>query len=152
MDGYHLPKGRLTDEELKRRGAPHTFDSESFRRDLVSLRRNRMGSFPSFHHEKKDPIPNDIKVERDRSPVIVEGNYLLLQAWGLADLFDFKIFLDCDIDLAMERVRNRLFDYEIVPTREAAAHQVETNDRLNARLVIEDGAETRADVTIGNRV
>ena len=31
--------------------------------------------------------------------VIVEGLYLLLGAWHLSPLFDFTVFLDCDLEL-----------------------------------------------------
>jgi pantothenate kinase len=150
MDGYHLPQCALTSDELKRRGAPHTFDLEKFREDLVHLRENRTGSFPSFDHEKKDPRPNAIQIEYHYSPVIVEGNYLLLRAWGLEDLFDFKIFLDCNIDLAMDRVRERLVDCRITASREEATRQVESNDRLNAMLIVNDETARRANLILQN--
>ncbi len=148
MDGYHLPRSVLTPEAMKRRGAPHTFDSAKLREDLKSLRQNHTGSFPAFHHVVKDPEPNAIHIARDCPLVIVEGNYLLLQAWDLADLFDFSIFLDCDIDKAMDRVRRRLFTCGITSTLAEATAHVQSNDLLNARLILEDGAKERVDLTV----
>jgi pantothenate kinase len=148
MDGYHLPKSSLSLDQMKRRGAPYTFDPRKLRNDLVKLRATHVGCFPNFDHAAQDPHPDAIAINRHNSPIIVEGNYLLLQAWGLEDLFDFKIFLDCDINLAMDRVRKRLVDCEITSSPEEAAQQVESNDRLNAQLVIDDGAMTRADMLL----
>jgi pantothenate kinase len=148
MDGYHLPRSELSPEQMKRRGAPHTFASATLREDLKRLQKNRIGTFPSFDHAVKDPRPNAIQVGHDCSLVIVEGNYLLLQAWELVDLFDFKIFLDCDIRDAMNRVRQRLVACGITSTYAEATVQVQSNDFLNARRIIEDGCESRADLTV----
>ncbi|MBL8889969.1 MAG: hypothetical protein JNL67_08320 [Planctomycetaceae bacterium] len=152
MDGYHVPREQLSDADLKRRGAPHTFDFAQFKADLENLRRFRTGRFPAFDHAKKDPEPNAIHVTPENAPILVEGNYLLLQAWGLAELFDFKIFLDCDISRAMARVETRLFECGIVPTRAAAIQQVATNDRLNADLILQDGTPSRVDMILRQEV
>jgi pantothenate kinase len=148
MDGYHVPRARLSDADMKRRGAPHTFDFRQLKADLHDLRQKRAGSFPAFDHAKKDPEPNAIHVTRDNSPILVEGNYLLLQAWGLADLFDFKIFIDCEPQRAMDRVQNRLVECRIVATREEAIQQVQTNDLLNADLILHDGTSSRVDLIL----
>jgi len=50
--------------------------------------------------------------------------------------------------LPMDRVRNRLVACGITSTLFHAAQQVESNDLLNARLIIEDGAEERANLTL----
>lgn len=148
MDGYHLPRRMLKLDEMKRRGAPHTFDLFKLRNDLTNLRRNRTGSFPAFDHATKDPEPEAIRVTCDISTIIVEGNYLLLKAWKLEELFDFKIFLDCDIQIAMDRVQERLVECKIVSTRDEAARQVHANDFLNANLVLNDGAKAQADLVL----
>ena len=148
MDGYHWPRCQLTPEELKRRGAPHTFDSAKLRADLAALRHNHCGSFPAFDHSVKDPEPNAIHVGSDCSRVIVEGNYLLLKEWNLEELFDFTIFLDCDLEHAMDRVRQRLFSCGITPSPEEAAAQVQYNDLINAHLILDDGAKDRAQLLL----
>jgi pantothenate kinase len=148
MDGYHIPRSRLSPADMKRRGAPHTFDAGLFRDDLKALRKNRKGSFPAFDHAVKDPEPDAIRVESEASMVFVEGNYLLLSDWGLADIFDFIIFVDCDVDVAMERIVQRLYECGICATLEEAAAQVKTNDLLNAQLILDDGTAARADVCV----
>ncbi len=148
MDGYHLPRRMLTLDQMKRRGAPHTFDLYKMRNDLTNLCRSRTGSFPAFDHATKDPEAEAIRVTSDISTIIVEGNYLLLKAWELAELFDFKIFLDCDIQLAMNRVQDRLVECKIVTTRDEAVRQVHANDYLNANLILNDGAREQADLVL----
>lgn len=148
MDGYHLPQRLLSDEAMKRRGAPYTFDSAKLREDLVSLRNNHTGRFPTFVHAKKDPELDAIHVVSNNSPIIVEGIYLLLKAWDLEALFDFTIFIDCDIDRAMDRVRHRLYHDEIVPTFEEATERVRTNDFVNANLILADGTKERVDLVL----
>src|SRR3954464_5434330 len=87
MDGYHLPRAALTADGLARRGAPDTFDPETFRGDLIRLREAGRGVFPAFDHAAQDPEPGSIVVPPGAPLVIVEGLYLLLRAWRLADLF-----------------------------------------------------------------
>ncbi len=148
MDGYHVPRSELSPADMRRRGAPHTFDERQLRADLQALRRNHAGSFPAFDHAKKDPEPHAIHVTRDHAPILIEGNYLLLRSWGLEDLFDFKIFVACDIQLAMARVQSRLVDCRIVPSVEAAIQHVQTNDLLNAHLILQDNTRTRVDLIV----
>jgi pantothenate kinase len=148
MDGYHLCRSQLSAGEMKRRGAPHTFDSDKLRKDLINLRQTRTGSFPAFDHAKKDPEPDAIQVGPADRPIIVEGNYLLLSTWGLQDLFDLQIFIECDIHRAMDRVRDRLVQCKITETAEEAAQQVRSNDLANAYLILTDGAKARADLVL----
>ena len=151
MDGYHIPLCDLKPEDIKRRGAPHTFNHVQFRTDLINLRKNRKGSFPGFDHSVKDPEPDAIEVTADCPIVFVEGNYLLLNSWNLVDQFDFTVFLDCDLELAMQRVENRLVQCGIVSSREAAKEQVSSNDRMNAGLILEDGGLLKADLVLEQR-
>ena len=46
MDGYHLPRRLLDAVGLRRRGAPHTFDPERLRADLLRLKATGAGVFP----------------------------------------------------------------------------------------------------------
>ena len=57
MDGYHLPRSQLDAEGLRRRGAPHTFDTSAFRADIARLRQLRSGSFPRSIMRKKTRGP-----------------------------------------------------------------------------------------------
>lgn len=148
MDGYHLPRAVLSDDGLARRGAPDTFDPEAFRNDLTRLRELRQGVFPAFDHAAKDPKPGAVIVPRGTPLVIVEGLYLLLSAWRIADLFDYAIFLDCDLEVALERVAARHLACGLVATETEARERANTNDRRNALKILEDGCASRADLII----
>lgn len=146
MDGYHIPRAQLDAEGLRRRGARWTFDAAAFRADLASLRTTRRGVFPAFDHAEQDPRPGAIRVEADATLVIVEGLYVLTCEWALESLFDLRVFIDCDLDTALERVAARHLDCGLAPTLEAARDRAQSNDRLNALDVLADGCRERADL------
>ena len=148
MDGYHIPRDRLSAEELRRRGAPHTFDHAALGADLEQLRSARTGSFPDFDHATTDPEPDAIEILPETTLVLVEGNYLLLQDWELTSYFDFTVFLDCEPDEAMRRVALRHVQSGIATTAEQARRKVEGNDWLNARLILAEGSRDRADLVV----
>lgn len=148
MDGYHLPRSALTADGLARRGAPDTFDPDVLRADLAKLRAVGRGEFPAFDHAVKDPQPGAIAVPPDAPLVIVEGLYLLLHSWQMADLFDFAAFLDCDIETALGRVAARHLACGLATTRAEARHRADTNDRRNAQIVLDDDGRGRADLVV----
>ncbi len=148
MDGYHLPRCQLDAEGMRRRGAQHTFDAASFRSDLTRLKQTRAGSFPAFDHAVKDPQPGAIRVTSSVPLVIVEGIYVLMRDWQLEDLFDLRIFLDCDLDVAVERLTLRHVASGISNTEEEARPRAMTNDRLNSLEILADGCRERADLVL----
>ncbi len=148
MDGYHLPRSRLDEEGMRRRGARHTFDASTFRFDLENLKRQREGSFPAFDHAKKDPEPNTIHVSAETAIVIVEGLYLLMPEWNLEKLFDLTIYIDCDLETAMRRVVNRHLQCGLADNLQQARDRVESNDRLNALDVMNGRCDEQADVVL----
>jgi pantothenate kinase len=148
MDGYHLPRRMLDADALRRRGAPDTFDAVRFREDLLKLRKSRVGVFPAFDHAEQDPRPGAITVEAAHSPVLVEGLYLLLREWRCSELFDLRVFVDCPLDIALQRVASRHRTAGICNTETEARHRAETNDRRNAMAILEDGCRERADVIL----
>ncbi len=148
MDGYHLPRAALTADGLARRGAPDTFDPDALRADLLSLREDGRGAFSAFDHATKDPQPGAVVVLPGVPLVIVEGLYLLLRSWRLADLFDVSVFLDCDLETALDRVAARHLACGLAATPGDARHRADTNDRRNARTVLDDGGCERADLVV----
>ena len=68
-------------EEAKlRRGAHWTFDAHAF---LSAIHRLRLNSddtihLPSYDHNIRDPVQNDIHVNKHSQIIIIEGNYLLI--------------------------------------------------------------------------
>ncbi|QEH34852.1 Pantothenate kinase [Aquisphaera giovannonii] len=148
MDGYHLPRSALTADGLARRGAPDTFDPDALRADLARLKAHGDGLFPAFDHAVKDPEPDAIVVPASSPLVIVEGLYLLLRSWRMADLFDFTVVLDCDLETAVDRVAARHLAVGLEDTPEAAYRRADTNDRRNAGVVLADDCASRADLVV----
>lgn len=157
MDGFHLSRAaldKLPDPKLAhvRRGAPYTFNVSRFvdfaRRlrtwaDEVPLASpsSATGSTtnilaaPSFDHEVKDPIENSIFITPETSIIVIEGNYLLLNEPGwrdLADLVDYRVFVDLNLEEARERVAKRHVQAGIEKTLEDGFRRVDSNDYLNA--------------------
>lgn len=148
MDGYHIPRCRLDAEGLRRRGARHTFDADVFRSDLAALRRTRRGVFPDFDHAEKDPRAGAIRITPAAPLIIVEGLYVLMRDWHAEELFDLRVFLDCDPDLALARLVARHVEAGLSATHGEARCRVETNDRLNAEAILADGCRERAHVIL----
>jgi len=148
MDGYHLPRNRLDAEGMRRRGALHTFDGDAFHADMLSLRRNHRGSFPGFDHAEKDPRPDAVCVTPEVPLVIVEGIYVLMQAWRSELLFDLRVFLDCSLDEAVERLTIRHVQTGLASTLEEGRHRAVMNDRVNAEVILHDGCRERADLIL----
>lgn len=148
MDGYHLPRSKLDAEGMRRRGALHTFDADAFRADMQALRRTRSGTFPEFDHAEKDPRPDAIRVTADTPLVIVEGIYVLMQAWQIEPLLDLRVFLDCELDTAVDRLTIRHVACGLAQTPEEGRHRAITNDRVNALDILADGCRERADLIL----
>lgn len=105
---YRRELDQFPDPELahRRRGAPFTFDLAKFRACVDVVRNTGVGSAPSFDHSVGDPSEDTYRFDASIDIVIAEGNYLSLDDDGWRDLralFDVAVFLDCDIDVAMER-------------------------------------------------
>ena len=148
MDGYHLPRRLLNAEGMSRRGAPHTFDPARLRADLLRLKTTGAGEFPAFDHAEGDPREAAIRIEAGARPIFVEGLYLLLHDWRLETFFGLRVFLDCPLDIAMRRVAARHLACGLAPDAAAAQARAESNDRLNAELILADGCRERADLLI----
>ncbi|KAJ5466229.1 hypothetical protein N7530_010016 [Penicillium desertorum] len=160
MDGFHLPRAvldRLPDRKqaYARRGAPWTFDVAGFTEYVRSLRTWADGNSaeilyaPSFDHKQKDPVANSIALAPETSIVIVEGNYLLFDEprWrDVAPLFDYRLFVDADLEAARERVAKRHVQAGIEPNIESGFRRVDENDYLNAQAIYEK--RLKADLVI----
>eukprot|EP00882_Tetradesmus_deserticola_P021737 GHRQ01023534.1.p1 GENE.GHRQ01023534.1~~GHRQ01023534.1.p1 ORF type:complete len:306 (+),score=75.56 GHRQ01023534.1:124-1041(+) len=142
MDGFHLYKKQLDampdpQEAYARRGAHWTFDSAAFVAAIQRLKQHGAASLPSFDHGVGDPIEDDIQIDAaQHAVVLVEGNYLFLELepWmQLRKLFDDAWFVDCPVDLAMQRVFERQVAIGLAP--EVSLERIEGNDRPNALQV-----------------
>jgi pantothenate kinase len=124
-------------EAYARRGAHWTFDGTAFVAAIRRLKQQGAASLPSFDHGVGDPIEDDIQIDAARHAVVlVEGNYLFLEQepWvQLRQLFDDAWFVDCPIDVAMQRVFDR--QVAIGLAAEVSLGRIAGNDRPNAVLV-----------------
>ncbi|KAI8892081.1 P-loop containing nucleoside triphosphate hydrolase protein [Globomyces pollinis-pini] len=147
MDGYHYPKSVLDGfsdpvEAHKRRGSPMTFDSRGFVDTVTTLVKEPSVTLniPGWSHEYGDPIPNAATITPDVKVIIVEGLYLFLDEapWNeIPPLLTFNAWIDLPIETAMERLTQRHIDTGLAETVEEAQQRIETNDIINARLVLD---------------
>ncbi|EHK16324.1 uncharacterized protein TRIVIDRAFT_39393 [Trichoderma virens Gv29-8] len=145
MDGFHLSRTTLdrmpnSTEAHARRGASWTFDAAGVVSLVEELSESRFGApkktivAPSFDHAIKDPIKGGITLGQEVQFVILEGNYLLLDAepWHrIRELVDETWFVDVDPALAIERITKRHIQSGIELSLEGALKRVKGNDLLN---------------------
>lgn len=151
VDGFHYTRKHLDnlsnrEEAYLRRGAPWTFDVDGIVK-LVKLLKDsaavpvsarKLITAPSFDHALKDPVDDDIQIEPGTSIIIVEGNYLLLDAatWReISELVDLKIFVDVEADCARNRVAKRHVAAGIEDTYGKALARFDGNDAVNGDLI-----------------
>lgn len=137
MDGYHFDDLLLVARGWRsRKGAPHTFDVGGFAAMLERLRANAEAEIavPVFDREIEIARNAARVIPQDVRHVIVEGNYLFLDAPGWRDLrdqFDISVFLDVPVSVLRERLMARWAHF---PVEERAA-KLDGNDLPNAELV-----------------
>ena len=144
MDGYHLPRSQLDAEAMRRRGSPWTFDAEGVVRLVEQLKMSTYRSMPdilapSFDHAVKDPVPDDITIDRRANVILLEGNYLLLKddPWcKIADLVDEAWLVTCDERVAKERLARRHLAAGIVDTLQQGFERVDSNDGPNGDYLL----------------
>jgi len=141
FDGFHKFQKDLNEEELKFRGRIDTFDLKYFKKKLFELIEEGNSKeilFPSFQHELKDRLENDIKIHPNHNIIIIEGLYLFVNQLNVDKSFDIKIFLESETQIAMERVAIRNYNAGISNTLEESIKRVNFNDRINAEFVLEN--------------
>ena len=148
MDGYHLPRSALDAEGMRRRGALFTFNGATFRHDMEQLHHTRAGVFPEFDHSEKDPRPGAIQITPEIPLVFVEGIYVLMQDWQVEPLFDLRVFIDCDLDAATDRLAVRHVATGLAATRAEGRQRALDNDRINSLAILADGCRERADLVL----
>ena len=118
IDGFHFPNRILKSRRIQRdgrehalhdfKGSPKSYDLAGLLGKLAALRRGDAVRWPLYDRNIHDPVVDAIEV---REPLlIIEGNYVLLDAPGwreLRGLADFGVFLELDLVLARNRLRQR---------------------------------------------
>ncbi|KAK8147257.1 hypothetical protein G3M48_001878 [Beauveria asiatica] len=149
MDGFHYPRSYLSaqaDAALyhTRRGASFTFDAAKFLGVIRKLRNASLENeikVPSFDHAVKDPIEDDIIIASTQRIVIVEGNYVALNAdiWrDAAALFDELWFVEVDFDRARERLAPRHVKAGIVASLQDGYKRADENDLINGKEIVDN--------------
>eukprot|EP00439_Symbiodinium_sp_Y106_P071548 s1087_g12.t2 len=144
MDGYHTKLSDLQSrpdaaDAVYRRGAPDTFEVSSLREALQRVKTGESSvKFPAFDHARGDPVEDAVCFDRlVHRIVLVEGLYLLHRKDGwqeVSDLFDFKVYLDADLEECIGRVKER---NKVIPgyTAQEIDKRCEEVDRRNAEVV-----------------
>lgn len=138
MDGFHLDNDLLDDLNLRhRKGAPETYDVDSFSRLLRRLKISDQSiHYPTFDRALDKVVAESSAVYPEDQVILVEGNYLLFneQPWSqLEPLFDYTIFLNTPFDVLQSRLIQRWLDHDHTP--EEAQARALSNDIPNARRV-----------------
>ncbi|MEL6891390.1 MAG: nucleoside/nucleotide kinase family protein [Actinomycetota bacterium] len=138
MDGFHLPNAAL--DRLGRRhrkGAPDTFDALRFTERVERLASGAGDvEWPTFDRRQDEPIECGVTVPADANPVIVEGNYLLLddEPWvRIRPLLDDIAYLDLDAPTRTDRLVARHVAFGRTPTD--AARFVRESDEMNTASI-----------------
>ncbi len=148
MDGFHYDNAVLDARGLReRKGAPETFDADGFLNLMRRLRAGGPVAIPAFDRAADLARAGAEVIGPDERLLIVEGNYLLLDApvWReLRPLFDLTVFLEVPEAELERRLVKRWLDHGLAP--EAARLRAMGNDIPNARTVLAQSA--RADLTL----
>lgn len=138
MDGFHRDNDWLDERGLRHvKGAPETFDTESFCALLKRLKTARDDvPAPTFDRDADATVPGGASVPGSAKYLIVEGNYLLLTRPGWRDLyplFDLSIRIDLPEAVLRQRLNQRWKDQglDLAEIR----RRVEENDLPNGRTI-----------------
>lgn len=151
MDGFHLDNEELDARGLRHvKGAPQTFDVAGFAALVRTIRANRgTVCYPLFDRASDKTLPDAGSLDGATPVVVFEGNYLMLQAPGwadLADLFDVTVMLSVPLEDLRARLIERWLAHGLSPADAQA--RAESNDIANAQLVIANSS--RAQLTLGS--
>ena len=150
MDGFHLDNSILAERNLiDFKGAPSTFDVRGFTKLISRLSTEPEIIFPKFDRDKDISIAGAGIVSADCDVVMVEGNYLLLDAplWrDLCKYWDFSVFLDVEPSIIRKRLLQRWLDQRL--SLDQAKKRLENNDLVDLEIVVRNS--TIADLTFIN--
>lgn len=146
MDGFHLDDRLLSARGLlPRKGAVETFDAEGFATliDRLSSAEHDV-IYPIFDRDREIAIAGAGVVEPQHRIVIVEGNYLLLDArpWNQIH-YDLTIRLDVPMDELTRRLTGR---WQKLGKADEAVQAHLQNDLANAQVVIDQSSD--ADIVV----
>lgn len=137
MDGFHLDNAELAARDLLSvKGAPETFDRAGFELLIDRVRDGAMRHFPTFDRDSDSVVPRGGTVPDGTSLFLFEGNYLLFDEPGWADIaqkWDASIWLQVSEQVLSQRLTRRWLDQGL--SRAEATARAEMNDIANARRI-----------------
>ncbi|KAI8810310.1 P-loop containing nucleoside triphosphate hydrolase protein [Cladochytrium replicatum] len=146
MDGFHYPRAALDrfldpEEAHRRRGAPFTFDSQGLVKVIEMLKRVPLEKVtaPSFDHQLKDPVEDDIVILPSHRVVLLEGLYVQLHEGDWAAVSKYateRWWIEVDLEVAADRTARRHVTAGLASTYEMAMERVRGNDLVNGQYVI----------------
>ncbi len=150
MDGFHRPHAELVAEgSVEEKGAPQTFDAAGFVDALTRLKSaTEAVALPSYSRETEDVVADAITIPQNVPILVVEGNYLLLDApeWQpVRALLDYAAFVDVPREKVRARLMKRHAEHGLFSEERNRRH-IETVDLVNFDLVQKSGG--RADLIL----
>ncbi|MDB4926016.1 uridine kinase [Mucilaginibacter sp.] len=104
QDDYYIPVAHnMTAEENKLYNfdLPRTIDYEQFEQDVSKLLNREVIYKKEYTFNNTNAIPKILEIKP--APIIIVEGLFILHFKGIADLFDLKIFVDADEDIALQR-------------------------------------------------
>ncbi len=149
MDGFHLHDDELARlGRSDRKGAPDTFDVAGYVALLHRLREETGTVYaPEFHRSREESVAGAITVRPEHRLVVTEGNYVLLDSPGWADvrpLLDEVWYVQADEGVRLTRLIQRHIEHGKPP--DVAQRWVTVSDQANAALVAR--CRWRADLVV----
>ncbi len=157
MDGFHKRQEYLTShttivdgKELPMvdiKGAPITFDLDGLKAKIKELLLKDICMWPQYDRLLHNPVEDAIVVDGDI--VLLEGNYLLLEAEGwsdISDLADYTISIVADPDM----LRERLIARKIASgnSRDKAEKFVDFSDMANVKTCLEGSKKADLELSV----
>jgi len=143
MDGFHLDNDTLTAKgRLHRKGAPDTFDTAEMLRVLRKVAAGGAVSVPIFDRTADAVVPDGALIATEAQIILVEGNYLLLDAPGwceMHEMWDLTVLLDVPEAELRRRLVQRWTDHDL-PLKQAQ-DRAASNDLPNAQTVMAQSIE-----------
>ena len=146
MDGFHRRQEDLlshfTERDGRRislveiKGAPMTFDLEKLTAAVKRVAAGENCGWPAYDRLLHNPVEDAVRVTGDI--ILLEGNYLLLDAdgWrGLSEYADYTISVTAEEDLLRARLTDRKIKTGVA--EDAAVRVVDFSDMPNVRLCLE---------------
>jgi uridine kinase len=104
QDDYYIPVAHtMTPEENKLYNfdLPRTIDYEQFEHDVTKLLNREVIYKKEYTFNNPNIVPKMLEIKP--APIIIVEGLFILHFKGIADLFDMKIFVDANEDVALQR-------------------------------------------------